>query len=130
MNSEKLIKSLRHDYRPHTEYDGKVMFSVCLFTGGALTGGGGGGAPGGTSPTGEVEHPRGYPPINLDKHVGQKMDKVLDKHFEKFWRWGAPTVCLLRSRRRTVLLRVNLKFLSVTYVLVALWSDLCLLLKR
>ena len=21
-------------YRPHTEYDGKVMFSVCLFTGG------------------------------------------------------------------------------------------------
>ena len=29
-------------YRPHTEYDGKVMFSVCLFTG---------------------EGARGYPPL-------------------------------------------------------------------
>ena len=63
-------------YRPHTEYDGKVMFSVCLFTGG----------------------PPGYPPIwggglgvpsiNLDKNVGQilgqKMDKVLDKNGHNF----------------------------------------------
>ena len=24
-----------HNYRPHTKYDGKVMFSVCLSTGGA-----------------------------------------------------------------------------------------------
>ena len=39
-------------YRPHTEYDGKVMFSVCLFTGGGAPGGTpvelGGGTPGGT----------------------------------------------------------------------------------
>ena len=27
-----------YDYRPHTEYDGKVMFSVCLFTGGVPPG--------------------------------------------------------------------------------------------
>ena len=27
--------SQTNNYRPHTEYDGKVMFSVCLFTGGA-----------------------------------------------------------------------------------------------
>ena len=42
---------------PHTEYDGKVMFSVCLFTGGA---------PGGIPPTGGVPlgvpEPGGAPP--------------------------------------------------------------------
>ena len=53
-------------YRPHTEYDGKVMFSVCLFTGG------GGGAQG---------SPRGTPLYRF----GQKMDKVLDKRWTKFW---------------------------------------------
>ena len=130
---------LRAFYRPHTEYDGKVMFSVCLFTGGVPPGGTpqlggappgvppqwGGARPGGTQvtpppPTGGGGHPRGYPPINLDKKCwtkfgtkngqsfGQKMDKILDKKFDKhfgnFWRWGPRAVCLLRSRRRTVLL--------------------------
>ena len=99
---------MRNYYRPHTEYDRKVMFSVCLFTGGApQTRGvppgvppnwgafgappGGtpnwGSAPGGTPLTGGGA-PRGYPP-NLDKNVGQnlgqKMDKVLDKKWTQFW---------------------------------------------
>ena len=93
-------------YRPHTEYDGKVMFSVCLFTGGGPPGVPlyqlGGGAPGGT-------------PLNFGQKCwtkngqsfGQKMDKILDKkldkHFGNFWRRGARAVRLLRSRRRTVL---------------------------
>ena len=64
-------------YRLHTEYDGKVMFSVCLFTGGH---------PRGTPPTRGA--PPGGTPINLDKNVGQKMDNKLDKHFGNFWRWG------------------------------------------
>ena len=74
------------NYRPHTEYDGKVMFSVCLSTGGGSppTGGGapgvppqlggappvvppqlGGGAPGGTPPTGGGGAPGGTPPPQL-----------------------------------------------------------------
>ena len=52
-------------YRPHTEYDGKVMFSVCLFTGGApQTGGRPRGNPpnwGGRPPTGGA--PRGTPQL-------------------------------------------------------------------
>ena len=36
------IWAVTNYYCPHTEYDGKVMFSVCLFTGGG--------------------HPKGYPP--------------------------------------------------------------------
>ena len=51
-------------YHLHTEYNGKVP---------PLTGGRG--VPGGTPP----------PQINLDKNVGQKMDKVLDKNWTKFW---------------------------------------------
>ena len=66
------------------------MFSVCLFTAGGTSGvtpyqlGGtpqpGGGVPQGFPPTGGG----GGTPINLDKNVGQKMDK----HFGNFWRWG------------------------------------------
>ena len=68
-----------YHYRPHTEYDGKEMFSVCLFTGeppqlggcprGTPPNWGGGGAPPGV-PTGGAPpgvppnrgHPGGYPP--------------------------------------------------------------------
>ena len=76
-------------YRPQTEYDGKVMFSVCLFTGGPrgtpLMG-----APRGIPPQlGGGGAPPGVPPINFDKNVGQilgqKMGKVLDKKWTKFW---------------------------------------------
>ena len=91
-------------YRPHTEYDGKVMFSVCLFTGGGAPGGtppptGGGGAPpGGTPPTGGGHPPnwggpRGYPPKlgggipggtpPPTKKMDKKKDKVLDKKMDK-----------------------------------------------
>ena len=118
-------------YRPHTEYDGKVMFSVCLFTGGYPQLGGGapggnpqlggapgvppklGGTPGGTPQTGGA--PPGVPPPKFGQKCwtkfgtkngqsfGQKMDKKLDKHFGNFRSWGARAVRLLRSRRRTVL---------------------------
>ena len=87
-------------YRLHTEYDGKVMFSVCLFTGAPPNGGDAPpgvplnwrGAPGGTpqlggAPPGVPPNwggaPPGVPPPKLDKNVGQnfgqKMDKILDK---------------------------------------------------
>ena len=53
-------------YRPHTEYDGKVMFSVCLSTGPPPTGGGAPGVPPELAPPGYPPelggHPWGYPP--------------------------------------------------------------------
>ena len=108
LQTENEVTHQNNHYRPHTEYDGKVMFSVCLFTGGTPPKWGGG-APGDTPPnwgpprgTPQLEgappgvppnwggaggRPRGYPPpkkIDLDKNVGQnlgqKMDKVLDKN--------------------------------------------------
>ena len=106
--SPKFSLMLIYIYRPHTEYDGKVMFSVCLSTGGPPNWGGGAprgyppnwGGTGGTPPTGGGR-PRGYPPNwgggggcpqgyppNLDKNVGQNFEQKMDKHFGNFWSWG------------------------------------------
>ena len=78
--------SFRIFYRPHTEYDGKVMFSVCLFTGGAP----------GYQPPPTGGRPRGYPPppnwgtppINLDKNVGQNMGQKIGQTFWKLLEVG------------------------------------------
>ena len=97
-----------HLYRPHTEYDGKVVFSVCLFTGGAPPPPNWGGAP-------QLGGPQGYPPTRgaplgvppnwggapggtpppnkfgqkfgtkNGQRFGQKTDNVLDKKRTTFW---------------------------------------------
>ena len=90
-------------YRPRTEYDGKVMFSVCLFTGpprsrsrgpprsrsGSRSRGAPGQGPGGT-PLELGGHPQGYPPElggtpGGTPKIGQKCwTKIWTKNLETF----------------------------------------------